>query len=228
MAGPWILLLAPLIASSARVESSLLSLREQPNGAQPWFCHDLDCPQYVSVKNITDLELSPVELRRYAAGNWVSTVVLDVKSYEGAVAKGFWRLFRYISGENEQEQKVEMTAPVRVKVLPGQGPACESNFTISFFIPSEFQADPPKPTNPDVAVTASAAMDVYVWGFGGWATGNKYVSHASDLVQQLTDGGYKVEEDFFYTAGYDSPFRVLNRHNEVWIPAAQAPTSMAS
>ncbi len=25
--------------------------------------------------------------------------------------------------------------------------------------------------------------------------------------------------DFFYAAGYDSPFRIFNRHNEIWIPA---------
>ena len=43
-----------------------------------------------------------------------------------------------------------MTAPVATKVLPGQGPNCNSFFTRSFFIPFGNQADPPKPTNPEV------------------------------------------------------------------------------
>jgi hypothetical protein len=72
------------------------------------------------------------------AGKWASTVVTGVK-YDKAVAAGFWRLFKYISGNNEQQQKVEMTAPVTVRVIPSQGPFCEDNFTISFFVPFDFQ-----------------------------------------------------------------------------------------
>lgn len=72
------------------------------------------------------------------AGMWASTVVTGVK-YDKAVAAGFWRLFKYISGNNEQQQKVEMTAPVTVRVTPSQGPFCEDNFTISFFVPFDFQ-----------------------------------------------------------------------------------------
>lgn len=32
-----------------------------------------------------------------------------------------------------------MTAPVTVRVIPSQGPFCEDNFTISFFIPFAVQ-----------------------------------------------------------------------------------------
>jgi hypothetical protein len=34
------------------------------NEESPWFCHDLDCPKFTVVKNITD----DVQLRKYAAG----------------------------------------------------------------------------------------------------------------------------------------------------------------
>jgi hypothetical protein len=34
------------------------------NDDSPWFCHDLDCPKFTLVKNITD----DVQLRKYAAG----------------------------------------------------------------------------------------------------------------------------------------------------------------
>jgi hypothetical protein len=49
------------------------------------------------------------------------------------------RLFKYISGENEAGVKVAMTAPVRTKVYPSQGPFCASNFTVAFFVPDEYQ-----------------------------------------------------------------------------------------
>ncbi|KIY95363.1 Heme-binding protein 2 [Monoraphidium neglectum] len=96
-------------------------------GDAPWFCHDLECPKYKLVENLTDI------------AKWVTTTV-EGKSYDASVATGFWRLFKYISGNNKDAAKVEMTAPVTVKVLPGQGPACKDSFTISFFIPFEHQA----------------------------------------------------------------------------------------
>jgi len=49
------------------------------------------------------------------------------------------RLFKYISGDNVGHVKIPMTAPVTVKVTAAQGPFCEDNFTVSFFVPFEHQ-----------------------------------------------------------------------------------------
>ena len=49
------------------------------------------------------------------------------------------RLFKYISGENEQNTRIDMTSPVKTYVQAGQGPYCKSTFTVSFYVPSEFQ-----------------------------------------------------------------------------------------
>jgi hypothetical protein len=35
---------------------------------KPWYCHDLDCPRFRSVKNLTDVGDGGLELRHYAAG----------------------------------------------------------------------------------------------------------------------------------------------------------------
>lgn len=75
----------------------------------PWFCHKLDCPSFeVTSDGIPD----GIEFRTYAPGVWVSTNV-DKMGYDEAVGTGFMRLFSYISGANEDEAKVPMTAPVR-------------------------------------------------------------------------------------------------------------------
>eukprot|EP00775_Hariotina_reticulata_P004837 gene4837-5084_t len=181
---------------------------QQP--AAPWFCHELDCPQFTVVKNITDIG---VELRHYDAGKWASTVVSGVK-YDKAVATGFWRLFKYISGDNVGHVKVPMTAPVTVKVTAAQGPFCEDNFTVSFFVPFEHQDNPPQPSAPEVFIEPRPALDVYVKGFGGWAIGTTYLQQAADVTEALQAAGHAITTDFFYTAGYDSPFRLTNRHNE--------------
>merc|ERR1712070_1024702 len=59
-------------------------------------------------------------------------------------------LLRYISGDNERNEKIEMTVPVLASVVPGQGPFCEENFTYHFYLPKKFQSNPPKPSDPRV------------------------------------------------------------------------------
>jgi hypothetical protein len=135
------------------------------------------------------------------------------------------RLFKYISGANEEGRKVPMTAPVITKVTPAQGPFCEDSFAISFFVPFDFQSAPPKPTDELVEVVTLPPMDVYVLGFGGFATGAGYLDKAAEAVKALDGAGLAYSSEFFYTAGYDSPFRLRNRHNEVWIMADASPSS---
>ncbi len=45
-------------------------------------------------------------------------------------------LFEYISGANKEGATINMTAPVLMKVLPGDGPFCQNNFTVSFYVPT--------------------------------------------------------------------------------------------
>ena len=73
-------------------------------------------------------------------------------SRDAASSTMFWKLFNYISGQNDKQEKIPMTAPVSVLIEPGSGPNCESTFTMAFYIPSAFQDNPPKPDNPDVSI----------------------------------------------------------------------------
>lgn len=52
--------------------------------------------------------------------------------------------------------------------------------------------------------------------FSGFASPDKYAEEAEALAKLLRNRGQPFHEDFFYTAGYDSPFKLFNRHNEVW------------
>mmetsp|Transcript_16420 Transcript_16420/g.48914 ORF Transcript_16420/g.48914 Transcript_16420/m.48914 type:complete len:231 (-) Transcript_16420:786-1478(-) len=196
---------APVVARGGGVE-----------GEKPWFCHDLDCPTYEVLDE--DLGSSGIELRSYAAGVWVSTNVSDV-GYDEAVGLGFMRLFRYISGANKDEQKIDMTAPVRVLLIPGEGPFCESHFTVSFYVPPELQASPPLPTDSSVFVQPSPAASYYVSSYSGFTSEKRLLEHAFSEMKQLEILGRDFDASVFYAAGYDSPFRLLGRHNEVWIPA---------
>lgn len=67
------------------------------------------------------------------------------------------RLFNYISGSNEGKKKVDMTSPVTVQTTPGQGPACSSDFMVSFFLPFQYQV-----TNPRLVADSASCYSVHV------------------------------------------------------------------
>ena len=47
---------------------------------------------------------------------------------------------------------------------------------------------------------------------------NNYKTHLTELMSQITAAGQSVDETVFYTLGYNSPWELFNRHNEVWVP----------
>lgn len=154
------------------------------------------------------------EERRYKSAKWVATTAEGISRKE-AVTEGFRRLFRYISGDNEKNTKVEMTAPVTTWVEPGAGPNCESSFTVAFYIPSEHQVDPPKPINPQVFIEDRPQFTAYVCTFGGFANDEMWVQKAVELGDAVGDHS-KFNDAQYYTAGYDPPFKPFGRTNEVW------------
>uniref|UniRef100_A0A0G4GSW3 Heme-binding protein 2 n=1 Tax=Chromera velia CCMP2878 TaxID=1169474 RepID=A0A0G4GSW3_9ALVE len=193
---------------------------------KPAFCNGLDCPEF-EVETARDPDGDNIEVRQYAPSAWVSTTIQNV-DYSKAGSAAFMKLFAYISGENETKQKIDMTAPVISKITPGQGPACESFFTVSFYVPS-LQSSP-KPTDPTVFLEQKPAMRVAVSQFGGRMSDyeTKVFPRLEALITAIDNKELKIkggDEPEVYTAGYDSPFRLFNRHNEVWIVLEEATES---
>ncbi|XP_030833519.1 heme-binding protein 2-like [Strongylocentrotus purpuratus] len=111
-----------------------------------------------------------------------------------------------------------MTVSVATRVIPGQGPACESNFTVSFYIPAEHSANPPAPSDSNVFFSTIPAHRAYVKSFGGFASQDDWIQAGAELGRAL-DASHPYDSSYHYTAGYDSPFTIFNRHNEVWFVA---------
>merc|ERR1711907_566056 len=184
----------------------------------PWFCHGIDCPVFKVLNANNETTASLWEEREYPSQEWTETYVsgMDLDKAESA---GFMRLFNYIQGANAAKNKIDMTAPVLNYITPGEGPFCEDHFNISFFVPFDLQGKAPKPTSPDVYSVQRPPMHVYVTSFGGYADADKLQSAAADLAGNLAMHDISFDQEHFYFAGYDSPFRVLDRHNEVWFLA---------
>jgi SOUL heme-binding protein len=84
------------------------------------------------------------------------------------------------------------------------------------------QESPPKPSAGDVYIEESETITAYVASYGGWQTQDKITQHAAQLFEELGKKGVSVRHDVYYAASYDSPFRLMNRHNEVRRAAARA------
>ncbi|XP_053145299.1 heme-binding protein 2 isoform X2 [Hemicordylus capensis] len=82
---------------------------------------------------------------------------------------------------------------------------------------AQHQANPPKPTEPDVFIENRPAITVFVRSFGGFAKAKKNQEEILALAESLKRDGKAFQERVYYSAGYDSPFKLLNRHNEVWL-----------
>ncbi|XP_069829848.1 heme-binding protein 2 [Dendropsophus ebraccatus] len=184
---------------------------------QALFSTEIQTPKWTPVETPS----SDYEVRQYEPAKWVSTEVTEVKDWDSAVSTCFMRLFGYIQGNNEKKVKVDMTAPVNTYTQPGAGPTCESTMTVSFYIPPEHQEDPPKPSESNVFITERPQITVYVRSFGGFTNNAKNQEQIQQLSECLKRDGKLFDENNYYTAGYDSPFKLVNRHNEVWLIAEQ-------
>lgn len=207
----------PAVSLTLPAEAAVAAADRVQSWSPPWFCHNLDCPKF----EVHSKE-EAFEVRQYAAATWVST---DVEAYAYALAAntGFKRLFQYIDGANHAAVKIPMTAPVRTRISASKGPFCKNNFTVSFFVPFAFQKEGvPKPNNPDIYVEESPAFTAYVAQAGGYVMDDYSIARMTKrLTDSLEEAGVPFNTEEFYFAGYDAPFRITGRHNEVWIAAEE-------
>ena len=174
---------------------------------KPRFCGKIDCPSYKIAACGNGYEK-----RCYGPLSWVTTAAreLDEKSF----SPQFKRLFAYIRGANDKQEKIEMTAPV-LNMMHYNITDHKTAQDMSFWLNIE---NPPKPTDPSVKLYNSKAGCAYVRSFGGYVMSRSYWMYYN--LYQLTKAmradkiNHILGESVY--AGYDSPFKLLNRHNEVW------------
>jgi hypothetical protein len=126
-------------------------------------------------------------------------------------------LFNYIDGSNDAETKISMTAPVTYRILPGEGPNCGSNYTMSFWISSAQQVETPEPTDRLVYIEERAEFMVVARRFGGYPTELDFSAEAAMLYGLATEEGLDVKDVPLWTGGYSGPSVIINRRNEVWL-----------
>ncbi|XP_003383651.1 PREDICTED: heme-binding protein 1-like [Amphimedon queenslandica] len=197
-----------LVVLAALITLSLAaSIRDEPS-----FCHGLDCPKYTVTRKIDDYEE-----RQYEPSKWVGTTITS-DSYSQATEEGFKKLFDYIEGANKDGIKIPMASPVAVKIVPL--PQGQSNYTVLFFVPFAYQSNTSIPTDPTLSIASLPALTAYVGQFGGYMSDKVEQEETTKLKNAMTKYGVQFVQQYSFAAGYDPPFRVIGRHNEVWLIGA--------
>ena len=147
------------------------------------------------------------EIREYASANF-TYVTMNASSYKESSGKGFRSLAGYIFGDNDKNEKIAMTSPVAMSLD-------DSTTTMMFMVPSEHKlGDLPKPNNSDVKFKKEPGKTVAAITFGGWADDEKIKAYTTKLKNLLKANGITHLDNFSFL-GYNPPFEVINRRNEI-------------
>jgi hypothetical protein len=146
------------------------------------------------------------EIRSYEATLFTS-VKLSTKGYKNSSSKGFSILARYIFGNNERNEKISMTSPVSISL--------EDSMTMMFMVPKKLNKDMlPKPNQSGIEFKEEPAKTVAAIRFSGWANDTKIEKYKQNLKAALDAEGIKYSNQFYFF-GYNAPYEVFNRKNEV-------------
>jgi DNA gyrase inhibitor GyrI len=133
---------------------------------------------------------------------------LAVETYESNQNSGFRKLFKYISGNNKTNEKINMTTPVTRIEKNG-------NMTMQFFLPTKFnQVNVPEPSSKEVKVINIQGGYYAVLKYSGRASDKNYIKHKEILEKELISNNVSIISPPI-RATYDSPFTLpMNRRNE--------------
>ena len=141
------------------------------------------------------------EIRKYSDRLAIETIT----SNQGS---SFRKLFNYISGNNENKEKISMTTPVTQIEKKG-------SMTMQFYLPSKFNRDnKPSPSNSDVKILNIKGGYYAAIRYSGSASDKNFIKHKNILKNELKKNDILILSSPI-KATYDKPFTLpMLRRNE--------------
>ena len=187
-----ILLILLAVIFIAFVIVQLFALKSQRN---------IETYPYVIIKKHDTFEIRSYEKTLF------TSVKLSTTGYKNSSSKGFSILAGYIFGGNERNEKISMTSPVTMTL--------EDSMTMMFMVPKELKKEMlPKPNQSLIEFKEEPAKTVAAISFSGWANDKKIEKYKQNLKSALDAEGIAYTNRFYFL-GYNAPYEVFNRKNEV-------------
>ena len=118
----------------------------------------------------------------------------------------FGKLFRYIAGNNKENEEIAMTTPVYIY---------DQNKTMEFVLPKKYLSeDLPIPNDRDLEAYISNPRYFAAIRYSGYSNANKVQKHRNELKSILDNNGLEIISNF-YVLSYAAPTKFYNRRNEI-------------
>ena len=175
-----------------------------------------------------------IEYRQYEPYLVAETVIENVDDYNRAGNEGFRRLFRYITGSNEAQAKIAMTAPVQqapegekiAMTAPVQQTGDTDGWRIAFMLPTKYTFEnAPIPTDSRVQVRAVPGRLFAVLRYSGRWTERNFTTRSTELLKLIDEERIEPMGEIrsaLYNPPYTPPFM---RRNEVMVAVDRLPAS---
>ena len=133
---------------------------------------------------------------------------LAVETINSGSENNFRNLFNYISGRNEDNEKIKMTTPVTQFEKDG-------NMSMQFYLPAKFDSkNAPKPIKENVRIVNIEGGYYAVIRYSGRASDKNFIKHKDILLKELKINNILTLSPHI-RATYDSPFTLpMNKRNE--------------
>lgn len=126
------------------------------------------------------------------------------------IQNGFRSLFKYISSDNKDNEKISMTVPVIQEVT-------KVNKKMAFVVPSKYGEHTPEPNNPNIEVKKFDNGLFGVIRYSGFSNESKEEKMKKKLEKWILEKGYR-EKSNYMLAFYNPPFvPPMFRKNEIWV-----------
>ena len=156
--------------------------------------------QYIILKKIDN-----IEIRKYR-----ESVNASYYSKEKAERNNYFKnLAAYIFGDNTEKASIDMTSPVTMKLY--------GNREMIFRMPGNYTLDNlPKANNPKINFLTIASCTKAAIQYSGYSNKNIEEKKIQELKNILEIENIKHDNKFELLV-YNSPFKILNRRNEITI-----------
>ena len=121
----------------------------------------------------------------------------------------FRKLFNYISGANNNSEKIKMTVPVTQPIV-------DNELFMQFYLPSKYNKETtPIPNNSDIEITTIKEGYFAVIKYSGRSSDKNFIKFSKMLYQKLLEDKISIKGSAI-KASYNSPFTLPPfRRNEV-------------
>merc|ERR1719300_726840 len=145
------------------------------------------------------LSIQDFEERFYPGRIWVCT-------RNSGRRGGFWKLFGYISGDNNRNQKIDMTVPAMFTYN-------EKGEEMCFSMTSATQINPPVPNNSDVYLSQREDLTVFATSVSGYPDFGEEAEKLKIMLQIELAG--KVDFSSYIVMNFNSPRKIINRRTDI-------------